>query len=229
MKKFVVFVLIINFTSFCIFGAKQVQTKRLSIQGGIDTTLFVNVVPLAAQTQSYIMGMPFSVDDALVAYDYGLEGRQIATWSILTNVPFTVSVNAEDLKHTNTDQEYRLPYYLCFDYSLSYYEIDAANPSSISSVFVFKSSGNNDDANKMPDAYREYGTYEKIVHTNGKEISLIPSADYSSHLVGSLDGIIYFKFAQDTMYQNVDEKGLLYSAPGGDYVAKVIVTVEADV
>ena len=83
----------------------------------LGATLFVNVVPLAAQTQSYIMGMPFSVDDALVAYDYGLEGRQIATWSILTNVPFTVSVNAEDLKHT--EQEKSLPYYLCFNYSLS--------------------------------------------------------------------------------------------------------------
>lgn len=227
MKKFVVFVLIINFTSFCIFGAKQVQTKRLSIQGGIDTTLFVNVVPLAAQTQSYIMGMPFSVDDALVAYDYGLEGRQIATWSILTNVPFTVSVKADDLKHTTEKESLPLPYYLCFNYSLSYYEIDAANPSSINSIFVIKSTGNNDA--EMPDAYLKYGTSEKIIYTNNEEITLIPSADYSSHLVGSLDGIIYFKFAKNTLSESEEGEGLLDSAPGGDYVAEVTVMVEADV
>lgn len=228
MKKFIVFILIINLIAFCIFGATQVQTKRLSIQGGIDTTLFVNVVPLAAQTQSYIMGMPFSVDDALVAYDYGLEGRQIATWSILTNVPFTVSVNAGPLTHT-TDQKYRLPYYLCFEYSLSYYGIDAANPSSINSIFVIKSTDNNDTVEEMPDAYSKYGTYKEIIHTNNEKITLIPSADYSSHLVGSLDGMIYFKFAQNTMSQSSRGDGLLDSALGGDYVAQVTVTVEADV
>lgn len=225
MKRIVTSILIFSIISFCIFGAKQVQTKKLSIQGGIDTTLFVNVVPLAAQTQSYIMGMPFSVDDALVAYDYGLEGRQIATWSILTNVPFTVSVNAEDLKHT--EQEKSLPYYLCFNYSLSYYEIDAANPSSINSIFVIKSTGNEDAG--MPDAYLKYGTSEEIIHTNNEKITLIPSADYSSHLVGSLDGIIYFKFAQNTLSKSEGGDGLLDSAPGGDYVAKVTVMVEADV
>lgn len=223
MKRFIILVLLVLLVSSVLFGvANSVQSKRIGVQAGVGTTLFVNVSPIASQSQAYIMGMPFNVDDTLVSYGYNRNGRQVASWSLLTNVPFKIKVKADDLKHGTG---YTLPYYLCFVYSLSYYAVDAANPTARERAFVIRSEGNKDTA--IPPAYSNVLSAEEYysIYNSEDSFNLISDVSYESRFVGTLDGLIYFKFGSATP----GVQGLLNKAPGGDYSALVTVTVEAEV
>lgn len=227
MKRFIILTLLVLLVSSVLFGvANSVQSKRIGVQAGVGTTLFVNVSPIASQSQAYIMGMPFNVDDTLVSYGYNRNGRQVASWSLLTNVPFSIKVEAADLKHGT---EYTLPYYLCFVYSLSYYAVDAANPTARERAFVIKSEGNTDTA--TPPAYSNVLSDEEYysIHNSGVSFNLISDVSYESRFVGTLDGLIYFKFGSATQSSSSGGQGLLDKAPGGEYSALVTVTVEAEV
>ena len=227
MKRFVILVLFVLLVSSVLFGdANSVQSKRISVQGGVGTSLFIDVSPIASQSQAYIMGMPFNVDDTLVSYAYNRNGRQVASWSLLTNVPFSIKVDASDLAHNSG---YTLPYYLCFVYSLSYYAIDAANPTARERAFVIRSEGNTDKSN--PPAYSNILSSEEYysIYDSGVTFKLISDVSYESRFVGTLDGLIYFKFGSATQQTTSSGVTLLEGAPGGDYSAIVTVTVEAEV
>lgn len=228
MKRFIILILLVLLVSSVLFGvAVSVQSKRIGVQAGVGTTLFVNVSPIASQSQAYIMGMPFNVDDTLVSYGYNRNGRQVASWSLLTNVPFKIKVDAADLKHVTEDDT--LPYYLCFVYSLSYYAIDAANPTARERAFVIKSQGNTDT--DTPPAYSNVLSAEDYysIYNSGAPFNLISDVSYESRFVGTLDGLIYFKFGSATQQTTSSGVTLLEGAPGGDYSAIVTVTVEAEV
>lgn len=227
MKRFIILVLLVLLVSSVLFGdANSVQSKRIGVQAGVGTTLFVNVSPIASQSQAYIMGMPFNVDDTLVSYGYNRNGRQVASWSLLTNVPFKIKVKAADLEHGTG---YTLPYYLCFVYSLSYYAVDAANPTARERAFVIRSEGNTDTA--IPPAYSNVLSAEEYysIYNSEDSFNLISDVSYESRFVGTLDGLIYFKFGSATQSISSGGQGLLDKAPGGDYSALVTVTVEAEV
>ena len=217
----IIFLFIFSFL-FARSNAQSVQTKRLGVQAGVDETLYVSMVPIAAQSQAFIMGMPFSVDDSLVMYDYTRNGRQIATWSLLTNTNFEISVDADVLKHVGSDEAgenevVSLPYFLCFEYALSYFPVNSTAPISHQDAFVIRSEGS--DSISTPAAYNGYKIYESYNGevSDANTFSILQGADYTS-FIGTLEGSIYFKFAEDAEPEN---------AKGGDYTADVILTVRS--
>ena len=114
----------LNFTIlifFLLFGSSLVAgttTKDFSIQGGYDNTISLVIEPIAAQTVSYIAGMPFNIQDNQVKYDQISGGRQIARWSVVSNTLFTITVKANPL-HPVDDTSINLDYILTFKYDLS--------------------------------------------------------------------------------------------------------------
>lgn len=223
MKKILFTIANIFLITCCLYAAKPIQTKRLSVQAGVDDTLYLEMVPIAAQSQAFMMGMPFNVDDELVSYGYARRGRQVASWSLLTNTPFKISVQAPDLKNVGQNSEYELPYYLCFSYSLSYYEEGNANPTPVNSAFVIKSTGNTDrkiiDVDGIQVEHSAFAGY-KVMDSDSEPFTLVDNASSDGEsFIGTLEGSIYFKFANaaDTV-----------NAAPGDYMATVIVTVTAE-
>lgn len=225
MRRTIHMIILFLFISSSLFArsnSQSVQTKRLGVQAGVDETLYVSMVPIAAQSQAFIMGMPFSVDDSLVSYDYTRNGRQIAMWSLLTNTEFEISVDADVLEHVDSDKAgetevVKLPYYLCFEYALSYFPVNSTEPISHQDAFVIRSEGSS--STSKPEAYRSYNVYESYDGTDSdtNTFSILPNADYTS-FIGTLEGSVFFKFAKDADPGN---------AKGGDYTANVTLTVRS--
>lgn len=226
MRRAIHMIITFLFISSSLFAvrsnAQSVQTKRLGVQAGVDETLYVSMVPIAAQSQAFIMGMPFSVDDSLVSYDYTRNGRQIATWSLLTNTEFEISVDADVLEHVDSDkagenETVKLPYFLCFEYALSYFPVNSTEPISHQDAFVIRSEGSS--STSTPVAYINYHVYESYNGTDSDSntFSILPNADYTS-FIGTLEGSVYFKFTKDADPEN---------AKGGDYTANVTLTVRS--
>lgn len=222
MKKRYIFFLIITFCFSSLFAvATNVQTKTISIQAGVSNTLYVAVQPIAAQSQAYIMGMPFSIDDKLVKYEYKEKGRHVASWSILTNSNFDITVVANDLVH-ETEKEEKISYYLCFDYSLSYFPISAKEPVTKEGAFIIKSDGNSDT--DTPSSYIDSKNSDfYMIKDSGVAFNLISDADSGTQYIGALDGAIYFKMskASDDTNSSTD------SYPGGNYSGLVKIMLEA--
>lgn len=214
-------IIIICFSSLYSAAVENVKTKSIRIQAGVSNTLYVAVQPIAAQSQAYIMGMPFSIDDALVKYEYKEKGRHIASWSILTNTNFDITVVANDLVH-ETEKDEKISYYLCFDYSLSYFPISAKDPITKEGAFVIKSEGNDDTDN--PSSYVDSKNSDfYMIKGSGEKFNLISDADSGTQYIGALDGAIYFKMSEASDKINSSTE----SYPGGNYSGLVKITVEA--
>ena len=220
MKKRYIFflIIIVCFSSLYSAAVENVKTKSIRIQAGVSNTLYVAVQPIAAQSQAYIMGMPFSIDDELVKYEYKEKGRHIASWSILTNSNFDITVVANDLVH-ETEKDEKISYYLCFDYSLSYFPINAKDPITKEGAFVIKSDGNTDT--EIPSSYTDENFY--MIKKSGENFNLISDADSGSQYIGALDGAIYFKMSKASDKINSSTE----SYPGGNYSGLVKITLEA--
>lgn len=220
MKKVIVLVVLsICFLSYANAATQySVNTKYLSIQGGYGDTLYVGVTPIAAQTQGYIMGMPFNIEDALVAWDYPRNGRQVALMSLNTNCDFNISVAAPALALNSTSESFSLPYYLVFELRVAYYMLNSNTPKFETKTFVVSSEGTKveDNSSFVSEVSEPRLSSSEDIHESGSSFSFMdPDVDYGSFL-GSMEGIIYFKFAR-----SADIEG----APGGDYTANVVITV----
>lgn len=219
MRK-VICLILISMISIMLFSATytEVQTKHLAIQGGYGEAIFVDIIPIASQSQGYITGMPFSIEDALVQYDYNRYGRQVAQWSILSNSDFNIIIEAPDLswvpneEYTPAEGKDSLPYLLTFESNISYYSENSNQPSYENKVFAVRSDGAK--GTQIP------ASHEKLsqIYDSNEPFNIFDgeSVDYSSY-VGSIEGIVYFKFAE-----NAD----IEAAPGGDYIAQVKITVQ---
>lgn len=156
------------------------------------------------------MGMPFSIEDSLVQKDYKLDGRQIAVWSMLSNTPYTIKATATDLVweeniyYTNPSVT-SLPYALIFNYRIAYYPKNSYEIAYDFGSFRVKSESNT-------------VTYEDGIDTysSGIEFSISNDNVDFSYYVGSLEGIVFFKFCEGADIAN---------APGGDYHATLTLEV----
>ena len=192
-------------------------TKHLTIQGGFREALYIQVVPIASQSQSYIMGMPFSIEDSLVQFGYSRYGRQVAQWSLLANEDFRIQIDAPDLEWLKNDSypnidNCELPYILTFEYQIAYYPVNSSSPQYETRRFAVRSEGASGNA-PASHAGMTLNTYDQA--TNGLNIFGNEAVDFGS-FVGSVEGIIYFKF---------DENADISAAPGGDYNASVTIKV----
>lgn len=205
-RKIVLYLLLlISISTSLLFGSEAKDnwnvewTKSIIVQASYDSNLSVNVTPIPAQTQGYLQGMPFNIEDPGVSPDRAL-GRRIATWRLLSNSSnFKMIVKANALTHTE-DKSCRLPYRLSFEYNLGYY------------------SGNNIKYTK---------TYTEAIETDSNEgytsvtFDIVDRVEKAEGVVfdgtlsvGNNDGYIYFAFLPEADIAN---------APAGDYEAQVTI------
>ena len=192
------------------------RTKSFNIQGAYEAETELIVEPIPSQTQSYLIGMPFNIEDRQVQYGQTESGRMIARWSLLTNDPNVVlKVKAEQLKHTQRDST-PLDYELRLFYRLGYYDesgllIDGGN----SDALVYTATAANEE----------------------KSYDIFASAIEEGTYIGSIDGSIYFMFTEGSsaMLNPADGSAPAYEKeknpdayfPGGEYEAQVTLTLEA--
>lgn len=174
-------------------------SRAIQLQGAYREVVSLDFEEIAAQTQAYLIGMPFNIQDQTVQSSAG-EGRVISRWNIITNTPFTLRLSSEGMFHeddlVDKQDAHALHFNLKFSYNLSYY-IDGVAKSSEASFTYDSRSGTTDG------------------------ISLVPAGEVpdSSTFIGSVDGLVYFKFS--TSSDAIDSD----TYPPGKYYADVKVEV----
>lgn len=211
MKRSVLIILVF-LLALSLIPAKS-RTKSFGIQGGYGDVTEIIVEPIPSQTQAYLMGMPFNIEDRQVQYGATESGRLIANWSMLTNIPgeIKLTVSAGKLLHT-TMKSTPLDYELRFFYRLGYY------------------APNDDLIDTGDSAVLVYSTADGESATFSLFSSEVKDASY----IGSIDGSIYFMFTQESSamirpedgtanYQEVGDEPFF---PGGAYRAEVTLKLE---
>ena len=181
-------------------------SRTIYLQGAYDNVLSIGVTPIASQTGLYRYGMPFDIQDASVQYAM-YRGRPIANWTCLANTPFRIKVEAEKLASV-IDTGFTLDYILTFSYNLDYYVKGA--PHTVSGTdFVYQTNAASAPFNS-----------DEAIRKNGE--SGFIDADETA-LTGSVDGTIYFRFANGQV-TTIDDDSLV---PPGNYEARVKLILEA--
>lgn len=131
MKR-IAYLLLFLFFIICTAGAAITNpvSKPFKIQGGSGSVLHINITPISTQATSFLMGMPFDIEEDLVQYGKMKSGRSIANWSMIANTDFVLKVKAGLLtsegKYTpvgSSDAVHaEIPYILEFDYSFGFYD-----------------------------------------------------------------------------------------------------------
>ena len=216
----------------------RIRTRSFDLQGAYGEVAEIAIEPVPAQSQAYIQGMPFNIEDSLVQYvapsDGGADnpsegeanqdqnqqnGRYIADFSLISNTDFNVYIRADRLKSVEPKSDgnpAELDYVLTFDYRLAYYTSEASGtePSEISGRFKYETSANT--ANGANCYWRMYDIF---------------TANSFYGLVGALNGPVYFQFTQAATNTINNAKALGIDGykvlPSGDYTADVYVVLEA--
>ena len=200
MKRFLLVCSILIAAVISVFAATYSSdlSRAIQLQGAYREVVSLDFEEIAAQTQAYLIGMPFNIQDQTVQSSAG-EGRVISRWNIITNTPFTLRLSSEGMFHEDdlVAKDNALHFNLKFSYNLSYY-IDGVAKSSEAS-FTYDSNN---------------------VTMDG--ISLVPAGAVpdSSTFIGSVDGLVYFKFV--TSSSDIDDDT---TYPPGKYYADVKVEV----
>ena len=227
MRK--IFTLIfMTFIITCLFAEDNsisITTRPIALQAGFDKVLSVNVTRIPSQSETYLQGMPFNIEDPQVEYNASEDanGRRIANWSVLANTPFSLSFELEPLTAVNkpnsnepnsnesnsnesnsNESNSKLPYILTFEYELAY---------GLNRNDYLKGKFSLD----MGSAESPTTTFNNVNITEG-----VTSEEGS--FLGTLDGGVYFMFTKEST-ENIakDENGDVY--PFGSYKANVTITI----
>lgn len=193
------------------------MTRHFDLQAGYESASAIHITPIPAQSQSYIAGMPFSIEDPIVTGESDI-GREIATWTLLSNVDFNIVVSpgkddgkmypidrATGEPYKNEDGKYTykgLDYTLTFRYQLGYVHEGGEYNAPISR-FIYHSSEGHTVFNRITEGYKE--------------------DNEENTFIGTANGSIFFKF-DDTSSTRI--KTDPDSLPAGDYMAYVTITLE---
>lgn len=220
MKRFVSIILIALSLS-SLFATEKSTTKSFRLQGGYDNTISVQVTGIAALEMQGLVGMPFDIQDKSVLSSNKGNGREIAKWSMLSNTPFYVIVEATSMHNTAllegqwTDDN-SLEYQMVLSYELVY-DHDGSS--------VTKSANLTFDTEKKTQepSFDSYPVSDTAFKTSFKYdiFSDLPATD-SAKFVGSLDGSIYFKFTDSSSIKVYDDDVI----PKGNYTAEVKIILE---
>lgn len=186
-------------------AATQPISDSFMIQAGYEEACSVAVHEIAAQSTSYIGGMPFDIEEDIVAYNAADVGRRIATIDIISNTRFRMTITSDGpMKHIENDgsrSETSTPlhYILTFRFLLGFYVNGNINENVTTDV-VFRSSA-------------------------GRREWTINASPDSDTFLGTVDGAIYFMFDQaaSEFIDSSDDTSL----PPGNYDSTVTITVEA--
>ncbi len=198
------------------------RTKSFDIQGAFGDVVEIIVDPIPSQTQAYLMGMPFNIEDNQVQYGATESGRLIANWSLISNLPnVSLTIDGEPLAYKNNPSlSTPLDYELRLFYRIGYYNEKGDLVDIGSGTPIVYSTNDEIDGN-----YEE--SYELFARN-------IKDGTY----IGSLNGTIYFMFTEESSemlkpadgsrppYENYGDGRAFF--PGGEYVATVTLTLEAN-
>ena len=211
-KKSIVCILALLIASILPCSADDIQEVRsdsFPIQAGYGEVCDIIIEAIPAQSMAYIAGMPFDIEDAIVAYNSSVleGGRTIAKFNILSNTPFKISFEGEPMRYMTSDGQTQysrdytdLHYYLYFDCSIGVYSNGVLVPMG-QEIISFHSSDEN------PPSW-------------SSEISM----DTDSY-VGNVEGNIRFMFDEDTT-TFINTEATDANLPPGAYGADVRVYIE---
>ena len=231
MKKRVWIYLLLILTVSTLNAVSNPATRPFKIQGGVGSELRLKITALSTQSTSFAMGMPFDIEEDLVQYGAMKDGRTIATWSMTSNCPFIIKVNAgkltsENQKSSEDTSKALLTYILKFEYNFGYYNTSGSieknegsftiNNEELNGVYFNPNLNSNVTTNADPEGWVTY--------------DFMPSAIAVTGLSGSVDGKIYFMFTQTSTNLIEANKGRTEGdVPSGDYTAVVRVLLEAKI
>lgn len=192
------------------------MTRHFDLQAGYESASAIHITPIPAQSQSYIAGMPFSIEDPIVTGESDI-GREIATWTLLSNVDFNIVVSpgeyggkmypidratGEPYKKEDGTYKYEgLDYTLTFRYQLGYVRGDSEYDAPVS-LFTYESTNGQTVFNELTDGY---------------------TVNDENNFIGTVNGSIFFKFNDASSARIEDESD---SLPAGDYMAYLTITLE---
>lgn len=211
MKRRFFLLIILLLSCSAVFAATKTQTKGISIQAGYQDFADLRITPIASQSEAYLIGMPFNIEENYVQYNADSSGRVIARWSVLSNARFTLEITEISPLINTTDKvsNIELPYILTFDYDISY-SMDGIDNNSLSGFWRV--------------VYGDDTTYRFI----------LPSQVVSSEnfFIGSVAGNISFMFQDEMELDGVTRKvtDVVRSddAPPGSYYALVKITIKTE-
>ena len=222
-KILLTFILFIILSSMLLGAVTPATSKAVKIQGASGSVLHVSITPLSTQSTSFLLGMPFDIEEDLVQYGVMKEGRIIAKWSMVANTRFNLSVKADLLTSENTygDKIHaELPYIMRVYYSFGYY----VSANEISSHTGYLLLNNETGLGSIID---ESGAVESTVTwTTDKwfKYDFMPNNIYKKGLSGSVDGNITFMFTEQSTKRITDTPN---TVPEGNYSATVTIKLEA--
>ena len=222
-KILLTFILFIILSSMFLGAVTPATSKAVKIQGASGSVLHVSITPLSTQSTSFLLGMPFDIEEDLVQYGVMKEGRIIAKWSMVANTRFNLSVKADLLTSKNTygdNIHAELPYIMRVYYSFGYY----VSANEISSHTGYLLLNNETGLGSIID---ESGAVESTVTwTTDKwfKYDFMPDKIYKSGLSGSVDGNITFMFTEQSTKRISDYPD---TVPAGNYSATVTIKLEA--
>ena len=161
-------IILLFFTTVSLLPAAITTTSKwVDIQGVYGETLSLEVTPIAAQTLSYISGMPFNILDNQVNPQQGAGGRRIADFSAASNTLFTIEVTATSMHPTGQNSPL-LDYILTFSF-------DVSTPA-----------GSYTDEQFSVESSAAGNTYEYLIASDLESVG--------DGFIGILDGGIFFHF-----------------------------------
>lgn len=229
MRKLIIFFLI-SILPVSLFA--ETKTAGIELQGAYGVALNMNINAIAAQTESFLSGMPFNIEEQFVQYQPNSDGRAIATWNVLSNSKFNIYIKADNMVNPTAEvynPKTALSYILTFSYNLSY--PGSSSESSSGSFWLTSGStmayGATNSTTQI--STEEYGIEGASIPSDVVfyKINLFSSEsdfpDFNTGFTGSVDGRIFFKFTEPA-------SNALTSSPGdypvGNYTASVTFFVE---
>ena len=202
------FMIVILIPSFAAWEP-QTMSKPLHLQAAAGEVGDISVTRIPSQSQKYMIGMPFNIEDEYVQYRADGNGREIAEWTMLSNAPFKLRITAEDMKHMENPDAVPLTYILQFSYNLGYTLGDDTRRETGSQTFWLDNG---------TDTTSDNGT----VTPDGKfEFEIFPDVVNEGLYVGSIVGDIFFMFSSDSSKDIKNYKGVNTALPPGNYSATV--------
>lgn len=194
--------------SVSLHAVTEPISDSFMIQAGYEEACSVVVHEIAAQSASYIGGMPFNIEEDIVQHHADDVGRRIATIDIISNTRFRMTVTSDGpMKHIENDGVTRtvtstpLDYILTFQFLVGYYESGNINENATTTV-----------------RYRSAG---------GDTAWTIGASPDPDTFLGTVDGAIYFMFDDAASKFISDDNTTDEMLPPGNYDSTVTITVEA--
>lgn len=235
-----VYLFIITLPIFCSSVSRENTLHRLTrpinLQGAYRDVLSIAVTPIMAASESYVIGMPFNIEDESVAYnavvtDVGSFGRRIATWSFATNSDFEINISAEPMTHASVQNGTELLYDLGFAFKIAYIENISGETNSLEGLIYYTAEGFSWDGYNIPAGGTLILKKSGINQYSGvASFSELLAEAAPNKIIGSEGGGVYFRFTSysTNLIHSPDNYQIASNdLPTGEYKANVTLIIRS--